>query len=98
MCYGVGVERIAIRELRNQASRVVGRARAGERIIITVDGVPAAQIVPLDPGPREMTMAELIATGRVIPPRTTAPAPPASPIAAPPGPTTTQLLRQDRDG
>ena len=42
MCYTAGMERIAIRELRNQVSRVVRRAHAGERLIITVDGVPAA--------------------------------------------------------
>jgi prevent-host-death family protein len=72
MCYSRGVERIALRELRNQASRIVRRARAGERLIITVDGVPAAQIVPLDPGDREVTMEELIAQGRLIAPRATA--------------------------
>jgi prevent-host-death family protein len=72
------MERIALRELRNQASRVVRRARAGERIVITVDGVPAAQIVPLDPGDREVTMEELVAQGRLIAPRVATP--PVSPM------------------
>jgi prevent-host-death family protein len=73
------MERIALRELRNNASRVVRRARAGERLIITVDGVPAAQIVPLDTTLHEATVDELVATGRLIPPRASAPAPPPAP-------------------
>ncbi|MDQ3554229.1 MAG: type II toxin-antitoxin system prevent-host-death family antitoxin [Chloroflexota bacterium] len=40
------MERVGIRQLRNYASRVVRRAQAGQRIVITVDGVPAAQIGP----------------------------------------------------
>lgn len=58
-----------MRELRNYASRVVARARAGERIVITVDGVPAAEIGPIVGPTHERTMAELVAGGLVIPPR-----------------------------
>ena len=43
MYYALPMERIAVRELRNQASQVVRRARSGERLIITVDGVPAPE-------------------------------------------------------
>jgi prevent-host-death family protein len=64
------VDRVGIRELRNYASRVVARARAGERIVITVDGVPAAEIGPISGPSHERTMAELVAGGLVIPPRT----------------------------
>jgi prevent-host-death family protein len=63
------VDRIGVRELRNYTSRVVARARAGERIVITVDGVPAAEIGPLVGKPQERSMAELVAAGLVIPPR-----------------------------
>jgi prevent-host-death family protein len=63
------VDRVGVRELRNYASRVVARARAGERIIITVDGVPAAEIGPIVGPPHERTMEELVAAGLVIPRR-----------------------------
>jgi len=63
------MDRVGIRELRNYASRVVARARAGERIIITVDGVPAAEIGPVVGPTHERTMAELVAGGLVVPPR-----------------------------
>jgi prevent-host-death family protein len=69
MCYIARVDRIGVRELRNYASRVVARARAGERIVITVDGVPAAEIGPIVGPTNERTMAELVAGGLVIPPR-----------------------------
>lgn len=80
MCYDAVMERIAIRELRNHASRVVRRARAGERIVITVDGVPAAQLVPLDPEVEEPTIEGLIRQGRLIAPRTSERASPPAPI------------------
>src|SRR4051812_41254780 len=43
------VLRIAIRELRNDVASVVRRAGAGERIVITVDGRPGAQLGPPEP-------------------------------------------------
>ena len=98
MCYIRAVERIGIRELRNETSRVVRRVKAGERIIVTIDGIPAAQLVPLDGGSRPRTMEELVATGAVIPPRTTAPPRPADPVRLPPGSrTTTEILMEDRE-
>ena len=42
------MERVGIRELRNNVAAVVRRAGAGERIVVTVDGVPAAQLGPLE--------------------------------------------------
>ena len=70
MDYSAAMERVGVRELRNHTSRLVARARAGERIVITVDGVPAAEI-GLSVGPSHArTMAELVAVGLVIPPRT----------------------------
>jgi prevent-host-death family protein len=40
-------ETISIRELRNHVSEVVRRVEAGERLTITVDRRPVAEIVPL---------------------------------------------------
>ncbi len=91
------MDRIGIRELRNYASRVVRLAQAGERIVITVDGVPAAQIVPLGEMPRERTLDDLIAAGLVLPRRTAAPAQPAVPVPGPGRRTTTEILREHRD-
>lgn len=41
--------RIGIRELRSGVAAVVRRAGAGERVVITVDGRPVAQLGPLEP-------------------------------------------------
>ena len=70
MCYIREMDRIPIRELRNQASRVVRRARAGERLVITVDGVPAAQIGPVS-AEDDSTLQALVAQGRLLAPRST---------------------------
>jgi len=91
------MERIAIRELRNQASRVVRRARAGERLIITVDGVPAAEIGPVSSAERAKSLAELITTGAIVAARVrTAPRPPR-PVRAPSGQQSTDVLLQLRE-
>jgi prevent-host-death family protein len=91
------MERIAIRELRNQASRVVRRARAGERLIITVDGVPAAEIGPVSPAARVGSLDELIATGGVVAPqRRTLPSLP-KPLPAPSGGLSADVLAELRE-
>jgi prevent-host-death family protein len=87
------MDRVGIRELRNYASRVVARARAGERMVITVDGVPAAEIGPIRRTGERMTMEELIAAGHVIPPSDTdPPRPPPKPIKLPDGVTSMDIL------
>ena len=63
-----GRERVGIRELRNQVAAVVRRAADGERIVVTVDGRPVAQLGPLDP-PGSPSIDDLIAAGLVRPPR-----------------------------
>jgi antitoxin (DNA-binding transcriptional repressor) of toxin-antitoxin stability system len=37
---------------------VRGVRTRGEEAVITVDGEPAARVVPVDPGPRSLTAAE----------------------------------------
>jgi prevent-host-death family protein len=91
------MERIAVRELRNQASRVVRRARAGERLIITVDGVPAAEIGPVSPAERGTSLEELIAAGAVVAALVRTPARPAKPLPAPSGRASLDVLRQLRE-
>lgn len=60
-------ERVGIRELRNNVAAVVRRAAAGERIVVTVDGVATAQLGPLTPD-GTVTLDDLIAAGLVLPP------------------------------
>jgi prevent-host-death family protein len=91
------VHRIGIRELRNHTARAVRRAMGGERIVITVDGVPAAQLGPLNDGSAPAALDDLVAAGLVRPPlAASAPIAP-TPVAAPPGPSSTEILREHRD-
>lgn len=62
------VERIGVRDLRNSVAAVLRRAAGGERIVVTVDGVPTAQLGPLEPA-ATTTIDDLVATGLVAPPR-----------------------------
>ena len=73
---------VGIRELRNQVAAVVRRASSGERIIVTVDGQPVAQLGPLEPATGGVTLHDLAAAGLVEPPRRPRPADP--PTAANP--------------
>lgn len=62
------LDRVGIRELRNHVAAVVRRASAGERVVITVDGRPVAQLGPLTPsGPASLD--DLVAAGLARPAR-----------------------------
>ena len=43
---------IASRELRNDTAGVLRRVQAGERVTVTVNGRPVAELVPVQRGPR----------------------------------------------
>ncbi|MEY3806369.1 MAG: hypothetical protein RIR69_1181 [Actinomycetota bacterium] len=60
---------IGIRELRSALSGYVKRAQVGERLVITVDGVPVAQLGALTGDFTGVSMADLIARGAVLAPR-----------------------------
>ena len=48
MCYATHVATsISVRDLRNTVSEVLRRVEAGERLTVTVDRRPVAEIVPL---------------------------------------------------
>jgi prevent-host-death family protein len=48
MCYGPPVtDEISVRQLRNHTSDVLRRVEAGERLRVTVDRRPVAELVPL---------------------------------------------------
>ena len=65
------MERLGVRDLRNQTAAAVRRAGAGERIVITVDGRPMAQLGPLEPAGRAVTLDDLAARGLLHLPRRT---------------------------
>ncbi len=65
------MDSLGIRQLRNATADAVQRAGRGERIVITVDGRPVAQLGPVEPvGADDLTLADLIARGAVLAPRT----------------------------
>jgi len=90
------MKRIPIRELRNQASEAVRRVRAGERFLITVDGVPAAEIGPVRSGDRVVTLEDLIATGQLSAPTVRTPPQPAKPLSVRSGRSSSEVLRELR--
>lgn len=59
---------IGIRELRADLATHVRRAAAGESIVVTVSGRPAALLGPLGGG-RAQALDDLVATGAVLAPR-----------------------------
>lgn len=66
--------RIGIRELREDLSRVIRRVRAGQSLEVTDRGEPVARLVPV--GPRSGALADLIAEGKLLPPRSRGRRPP----------------------
>ena len=47
------------RELRNNTRDLIARANKGETIVITVDGIPMAELQPVSPKRRWVPKAEL---------------------------------------
>lgn len=61
---------VGVRDLKNNLSRYLDRVQDGEEVIVTERGRPVARLSSLDhPSDR---LAELIASGAVRPPRSTA--------------------------
>ena len=77
------MQRIGVRELRNNVAAVVRRAAAGERLVVTVDGQPVAQLGPLEPDAAGLTVWDLAAAGLVEPPRRPDRPPAPDPLAVP---------------
>lgn len=60
------MDRIGVRELRGDLAAVVRRAGAGERIVVTVDGAPVAQLGPVESVDGEPTIDDLVARGLLV--------------------------------
>lgn len=59
------MESVTVRELRNSGGEVLRRVERGERIIVTRDGIPVAELRPLPhPG---VSPAELIRRRKHLP-------------------------------
>lgn len=57
------METIGIRALRSNLAAATKRAGSGERLVITVDGRPVAQLGPLQPIDNRPTLTDLAARG-----------------------------------
>jgi prevent-host-death family protein len=73
------VSTLPIRSLRAGLAAAVRRASAGERVVVTVGGVPTAVLAPIDE--QAPDLARLVAAGAVVPPRRTTPWRPPAPVA-----------------
>jgi prevent-host-death family protein len=60
------VSEATIRDLRNRGGEVIDRVRAGERVTITRDGEPVAELRPLPQ--RRLNAATLVERFRSLPP------------------------------
>ena len=56
---------VTIRELRNRGGDVVDRVEAGERVLVTRDGKPVAELRPLTPS--ALSLSELLRRRRNLP-------------------------------
>lgn len=59
------MDSVTVRELRNNGGEVLRRVERGERIVVTRDGAPVAELRPL-PGPG-VSPAELIRRRKHLP-------------------------------
>ena len=59
---------VGVREFRAGLSAFLRRAEAGDRITVTIDGRPIAQLTPLEPH-GELALDDLVATGQVMKPK-----------------------------
>ncbi|MEA2027305.1 MAG: type II toxin-antitoxin system prevent-host-death family antitoxin [Chloroflexota bacterium] len=91
------MDRVTIRQLRNDVSRIVRRASAGERLIITSNGVAVAEIRPLEKRSVERTIEDMIAAGELIAPRRRATPRPATPIRFSGSRTSDEILQELRE-
>lgn len=71
---------VGVRDLKNNLSRYLERVRHGEDVIVTQHGRPVARLSSIDHASDRL--AELVASGAVRPPRSTARRRPARLIEA----------------
>ena len=87
---------VGIRQMRAEVATTVRRAAAGEHLVITIDGRPAASLGPLSGVDGQIRLADLVAQGLVIAPRRTGDWIPRDPIPVWSGSRVDRLLRDIR--
>ncbi len=65
MCTLTKVDQVGVRELRVDLAAAVRRAGNGERILVTINGQPVAQLGPVETLGPEPTLVDLAARGLV---------------------------------
>ncbi len=60
------MDQVSLRELRNHGDDVLDRVEAGERLTVTRNGKPVAELVPL--ARRELALDEILRRARTLPP------------------------------
>ena len=58
--------RVGIRELRQEASKILARVEEGEEFMVTDRGVPIARLSPFSKSPEDY-YNEMVAAGEIIP-------------------------------
>ena len=72
---------VGTRELRSDLATHLRRAAAGQRVVVTSGGRALAALGPVDvPLGTDATLEALVASGLVVPPRRTGPAPRTTPV------------------
>lgn len=90
------MDTIGIRDLRAQLASMTRRAASGQRIVVTVDGEPVAQLGPLDPTDGRPSLADLSSRGLLVPARRSDRPPPEFSMPMWAGTRIDQLLREVR--
>jgi prevent-host-death family protein len=57
---------VSVRELRNHGGDVLDRVEAGERLTVTRNGKPVAELVPIPR--RDLALDEILRRARTLPP------------------------------
>ena len=91
MCY---MDSVGVRELRQNASKLLERVAAGESLVITNHGREVARLVPSPTRPR--TRDDMIADGSLLPGRGDPLA--VKPVAVPPGTPSVMEILDDLRG
>ncbi len=94
----VRMESVGIRELRANLAAATRRAGAGQRVVVTIDGEPIAQLGPVEPTDNDLTIADIAARGLISPARRDDRPPPDFVMPMWAGTRTDQLVREIRGG
>lgn len=90
------MDQIGIRELRSNIAEVVRAAGKGIDMVVTVDGLPVAQLGPLRPPEGPAEIQQLVARGELTPPLVVPTAEPSIRISLSQGQRIDRLVREIR--